>query len=117
MGLGDTVARRYAGLLRQTPFSLQRMTRSQTSTGDWLDTPATVATGRCYIQADTVGVAGERAGDVLTSTLPLLYLPPDLDVRVSDQIIVGSHTYQVRAIRNPDDTFRASLVVEGERLT
>lgn len=102
---------------RTTPFTLQRPTATQTDTGEWVQSFATVASGLCMMQnkVDDQVVLGP-SGEPQTVIRSLCHLPPATVVHPQDQLIVNGITYQVRTLRNADDDHRASLVVEVERL-
>lgn len=117
MGLNVALLRAIEGRFwRLHAFTLQRPTRSQTDTGGWIDTWATVATGLCRLQNDSGQTVVGPDGEASTVVVSLCYLPPTLAVSPQDQLIIGGITYQIGTLRNPDDPQRASLIVEVERL-
>lgn len=123
MGVNAALTQRVARTYwLRTPFVLQRPTRSQTASGEWVQAWTTVypsvavPSPRCYIQQQMSTVATPE-GQTVNVHQTFAYFDPALTVLPTDRVTADGVTYQLETVTNPDATDIGVLRVLVKRAT
>lgn len=123
MGVNAALTQRVARTYwLRTSFVLQRPTRTQTASGEWVNSWTTiypsvdVPSPRCNIQQQMSTVATPD-GQTVNVYQTFAHFDPALTVLQKDRLTAGGVTYEVENITNPDATDIGVLRVLVTRAT
>lgn len=95
--------------------TIRRYTSVSDGSGGTIDTYANVGASKCRVNASVSMREGSVSGELQNASDVVLHFPTGTDVRNKDQIIVGTHTFEVK--RSVPHTWQTSLRVEATEIT
>lgn len=87
----------------------------ENSTGDhgrWATSPTTIATIRCRKPFASSGRDTVMAERIEANVTHVTYVKPDQDIQVSDLIVTGGNTYEVKYVMPPSESHHLKVLLE-----